>query len=91
MTQIDLYHREDPWVFQDVWLSGKIQETAAIGSTMWQLSTIVFEINVYQFSMNHQLNFKQQCLYSSRDYKYTQFIWLSWRKAVKSVTFVLNI
>lgn len=69
MTQTDLYHREDPWVFQDVWLTGKIQETAAIGSTMQALCTIVFEISVYQFSMNHQLFFKYQCLYSSRGYK----------------------
>lgn len=47
---------------------------------MRELSTIVFEINVYQFSMNHQLHFKYQCLYSSRDYKYTQFICLFQRK-----------
>lgn len=83
MTQTNLYRREDLWVFQDVWLSGKIQETAAIGNTMRALSTIVFEINVYQFSMNHQLHFKYQCLYSSRDYKYTQFIWLFRRKLWK--------
>lgn len=80
MTQTDLYCREDLWVFQDVWLSGKIQERAAIGNTMWALNTIVFEIIVYQFSMNHKLHFKYQCLYPSWDYKYTQFIWLFWRK-----------
>lgn len=83
MTQIDPYHREDLCMFQDVWLSGKIQETVAIGSTMWALSTIVFEINVYQFSMNHQLHFKYQCLYSSRHYKYTQLISLFQRKLWK--------
>lgn len=80
MTQIDPYRREDLWVFQDVRLSGKIQEMAAIGSTMQALSTIVFDINVYQFSMNHHLHFRCQCLYSSRGYKYTQFIWLFRRK-----------
>jgi len=35
---------------------------AATGSTTQALSTIVFEINVRQFSMNHQLHFRYQCL-----------------------------